>query len=156
MRRLVATVMSAVLLSSLMLAASVLPVSAGTQGGCAAGDSTKVRLYENAIGDTADGDDQLYICGSSAVLANIDHTLPGTCNVGLGGVIGMSKWSNCTNSIAVYLPSGYWVCVWRNSNFTELIFQKGGPVTGTRYNFPSYYYDTADSVTIQNHSCTIA
>jgi hypothetical protein len=53
-----------------------------TRGYCPATDVAKVRLWENKIGSTIDGNDTLWKCTNDTDLSNDDHESPGNCNVG--------------------------------------------------------------------------
>lgn len=130
----------------------VLPVNAGTQGGCAAGDTTKVRVYENSANDHSDGDDQLYVCGNTADLFSVLHTLPGDCNVGL--FIGQPDWGGCISSYVAYIPSGYRVCFYNGVNYSGLLQYSVGPLAGTHFNIDAANTnDRTSSIKFTTGSC---
>jgi hypothetical protein len=82
-------------------------VYAGTQGSCP-GDTMYVRFYENAIGDTSDGDDRLYQCGSDEYnfADGPAHTLPGVCK---GAIFVEDEWNDCISSVWVNFADNTWV-----------------------------------------------
>lgn len=89
---------------------------AGTQGSCSGTDTSRLLLWENAIGDTSDGNDNLWKCGGDADLNNDSHTLPGDCNTQL---IDRANWNDCVSSVTVWVPSGYVLCFYGNANYTN-------------------------------------
>jgi|SRR3954447_11938353 len=92
---------------------------AGTQGSCGASDPTKVRLWENAITDTGDGDDSLWVCSNTANLGNISHTLQGDCK---GAFVGQGNWNDCVNS---YSNTGHW-CFFNDANYGSYMDERAG------------------------------
>lgn len=92
-------------------------VLAGQQGTCPVSDPEKVLFYENAIGDTSDGNDTLYQCGTGyANLGNLQHTLPGLCkshNIRLD-----DDWGDCLSSIRPFIPAGRSWCGYNLPNYT--------------------------------------
>lgn len=131
-------------------------VLAGTQGSCTPSGNVSLRLWENAIGDTSDGNDTLWLfCNHTAPIGHhnlnqITHTLPGDCQ-GPGG-IGMTTWNDCVNSYTIWgMGSSLWRICWYtvkdysgNSSFTS------GPLTdGSRHDFP-YFQDQISSIKVTN------
>ena len=104
---------------ALMVSALVVPVTvlAGQQGSCTVQDNEKVLFYENSIGDTSDGDDTLYQCGTGyAALGNLEHTLAGRCksaNIKID-----DDWGDCISSIRAFIPSGRAFCGYNLPNYT--------------------------------------
>jgi hypothetical protein len=107
---------------------------AAVQGSCPSSDPTKVLLWENAIGDTSDGDDRYWKCSSDADLSNDDHTLPGNCrSIGFGS----STWNDCVSSVSVWLPAAYCMNFYIDANYERNMNNTvRGPVSGTRFNLP--------------------
>lgn len=112
------------LLVSLGLVAGVftvfeLTVAAGTQGSCNVTDTQKVHFYENRIGDTSDGDDTLWQCGTSE--ANFAdgpaHTLAGKCK---GAISLDDEWNDCISSVTAWIPQGQLLCMYGNANYTSV------------------------------------
>lgn len=151
-RRLMALLSSMVLIGALV-GASPAPVFAGTQGSCSPSDTSKVRLWENASGDTQDGNDSLWLCGSDSDLSNNAHTLPGNCRDGL---VGKEEWNDCVSSATVYIQSGQRLCFYRAANYGTLLSGNGniqGPVSGLRYNFSGFDNDSLSSFKFTTGSC---
>lgn len=104
----------------LLLTVFVPPAFAGTQStNCGTGRVIASTLYENAAGDTSDGDDRLNLCivDSDANnhllvfrLQNIDHILPTACN---NNKLGGGTWNDCINGLSVAYP--FRVCVYQNN-----------------------------------------
>lgn len=89
-------------------------VLAGTQGTTcgSSSDTSKVRLWENSIGDTGDNNDSNWLCSSDTDLSNNDHTLAGNCKaVGFDSL----TWNDCVSSVTVYVPSGQCLDFFRDS-----------------------------------------
>jgi hypothetical protein len=132
-------------------------VSAGTQNGCQSGDGTKVRIWENAIGDTSDGDDSLWKCGSDSDLSNDDHTLPGNCHVSVVGGGSGFDWNDCASSITVYLTNGQRLCLFEDANYNG---QRRGFVDAqiVRYNLntSTLHNDSLSSLWIGSSATTCA
>jgi len=124
----------AMLLAALALAALSALAFAGTQGSCPSGDTSKLRLYENSIGDTSDNDDRLWLCTSDTDLSNNDHTLPGNCNSdGFDSV----TWNDCISSVAVWVPANQCVDFFRSAGQGgNMGITVQGPSSGTRINLP--------------------
>jgi hypothetical protein len=108
---------------------------AAVQGSCPSNDPTKVLLWENAIGDTTDGNDQYWKCSSDPDLSDDDHTLPGNCkSIGFGS----TSWYDCVSSVSVWLPAGYCINFYVHSNYIGSMNNTvQGPVSGSRSNLPS-------------------
>lgn len=108
-------------------------VLAGTQGSCLSTDTSKVRLWENAIGDTGDGDDSLWKCGNDNNLDNDAHTLAGDCK---GFFLSATTWNDCVSSVSVWVPSGWCINFYRSAGYDRLMPNSTvqGPSTGTRIN----------------------
>lgn len=119
-----------------LLQLALLPglVLAGTQGSCLAGDTTKLRLWENTIGDTQDNNDTLWLCNSDTDLSNNDHSLPGNCEA---SPFDKFEWNDCVSSVSIYLPSGWCVDFFRDpgqgANMNNTV---QGPASGVRINLP--------------------
>lgn len=126
-------------------------ILAGAQGTpCSPSDTENVRLWENAQGDTSDGNDSIYLCGHQySNLGDIAHTLPGDCHG--GGVFGSSTWSDCTNGATVRVPAGEHFCVYSGTGYGgSLLMDKAGPQVGARYDYTA---DIASSVKFTSASC---
>lgn len=108
-------------------------VSAGTQGGCVAGDDSKVRLWENVIGDTQDNNDSYWKCGDDSDLNNDSHTLPGDCK---GTVLNSTTWNDCVSSVSVWVPAGWCVSFYRDAGYNFIMANNTiqGPAVGVRFN----------------------
>lgn len=128
------------------------PTFAAAQGRCSSQDAAWVNLWENAHGDTADGNDSLSVCSSIPDLSKIDHTLPGNCNNGIPG--GRPNWNDCVSSWSLFLKTNEYVaCIYSNANYfapsghpLQVLL---GPRTGQRYDFIGLGKDdTASSVRI--------
>ena len=113
------------------------PAMAATQGpnvpdsGCRKGPA-----WENAAGDTSDGNDNYWKCTSrSDFNVGDDHSLPGDCTA---RVIPATSWNDCATSISVWVPSGRKLCVYAGGGWSSRegpIFV--GPYHGTRvYLYP--------------------
>ena len=94
MRIVVRTVLAVALTFSWLLSNTGLVIAA-TQGSCPSTDTTKVLLYENAVGDLSDGDDRLWKCTGDPDLGNDSHTPAGNCHSPL---LGSATWSDCVSS----------------------------------------------------------
>jgi hypothetical protein len=108
-------------------------VNAGTQGADCPGDASKVRLYENGIGDTSDNDDRLWRCTEVANLIGIDH-IPGTCK---GFLIGQTTWNDCVSSYQIWIPDGWHFVLYRDNNYNNWSECRIGPIVGLRFNVAS-------------------
>lgn len=124
------------MLAAALVVAMAMPgvVFAGTQDSCFAVDTTKVRLWENAKGDTSDGDDSYWVCSADNDLSNNSHTLPGSCNV---PPIGSATWNNCVSSVTVFVPSGQILCLYQNAGLSSLMISYTGPISSLRTNVAS-------------------
>lgn len=139
----------AIVLSALAIAALPALALAGTQGAACrdSSDSSKVRLWENSIGDTEDNNDTNWLCSSDTDLSNNDHTLPGNCNAVLFDSL---TWNDCVSSVTVYLPAGECIDFFRNADGTgNMNNTVQGPASGVRFNLP--YNDSLSRFTI--YSC---
>lgn len=127
----------AIVLAALALAALPALAFAGTQGAACrdSGDTSKVRLWENSIGDTGDNNDTNYICNSDNDLSNNDHILPGNCKaVGFDSV----TWNDCVSSVSVWLPAGQCIDFFKNADGSgNMNNTVQGPANGVRFNLPS-------------------
>lgn len=134
-----------------MLVNSVQLILAGTQGTqCSPSDHEKSRLWENATGDTSDGNDSIWLCGSGySDLGAIAHTLPGDCHG--GGLIGSSTWSDCGNGASIWIPAGQHFCAYSGTGYGgAVLIDKNGPQTGTRFDFTP---DIASSIRVTSNAC---
>lgn len=102
------------LVEASLLVASTGVVAAGTQGSDCPGDTSKVQLFENGIGDTGDGDDRLWLCGNTSNLNAIAHTLSGDCK---GALFGSTTWNDCVSSYRIWTPPGWHLTVYREGNY---------------------------------------
>lgn len=105
----------------------------GTQGSaCSSTDTSKVLLWENRINDTSDGNDNLWKCGGDPTLSDDSHTIAGDCHA---GVLNRVTWNDCVDSVTVWVPSGYSICFYGNSNYSNSFGpHKAGPVSNYRFN----------------------
>src|SRR6185295_17004633 len=101
------------------LAAAILPpvtVLGATQGASCGTDNEWVNLHENQIGDTSDGDDRLYRCGTGdSSLKNVPHTLPGRCKS--AGVKIDDEWNACVSAFYAAIPSGRKFCLYAAADY---------------------------------------
>lgn len=134
MKRSLIILFTALTLTMPLIVVSAAPVFAAVQGSCSVSDETKVLLYENESGDTSDGDDRLWKCGSDTDLGNDDHTLPGTCK---SDGLGRTNWNDCVTSVRIYLPSSSWrLCLYGNAGYANQNISPTvitGPEAGVRY-----------------------
>ena len=116
---------------------------AGTQGSCLSSDTSKLRLWENVINDTQDGNDTYWKCGNDTDLNNDSHTLPGDCK---GTILSSTTWNDCVSSVSVWVPSGWCVSFYRNAGYDASMPNDTiqGPASGTRINLD--YNDQLSSV----------
>ena len=139
----VGTVMASLLITLLTPAVAL----AGTQGSCSGTDTRKVRLWENVIGDTSDGNDSLWQCGASDPdLGDNSHTLSGNCH---SPFIGSGTWEDCVDSVTLYMANNTTFCAYRNPNYEAFEFRVwawlGDEYVGRRINFPDYSRDQISS-----------
>lgn len=137
MKRRLFNLFTALAVSATMLAAFAVPfVSAATQGQCNVGDTSKIRLWENSINDGLDGNDTLWLCGTSYPnLANISHTVAGNCNSGILG--GGFDWNDCTDGATPFVPDGYYWCLYGSANYVDLRVVYTQDTPATHVNFPT-------------------
>jgi hypothetical protein len=93
-----------ILATSGLLTLAVAPVLAGTQyaGSCST-SMNRWLAYENAIGDSSDGDDRLWLCNVGSLGGDnldIDHNLAGICKA--PAKIN-DNWNDCLSSFRVYI-----------------------------------------------------
>ncbi len=126
------------------VAASAVPVFAGTQGtDCGTlGDNNYVRNWENVKGITTDGNDSVYVCSDESSLF-FSHTLPGNC------AGGSTTWGQCEGSVTVWLATGKKVCLYYEIGYGIGDGGRGpvafvGPLSGVRYNLT--YNDALESL----------
>jgi hypothetical protein len=131
-RQVVSTVMAFILAMGL-LSVGATSVMAATQGSCSGTDPEKVLIWENRIGDTMDGDDNLWKCTSDPNLQDDLHTLPGNCNTGLGS-IGKTTWEWCTDSITMWIPTHRKLCLYYSKDYRSPIRAYVGPASNWRVN----------------------
>jgi len=140
--RLIYRLLSVPLAIALMFTVQTTIAVAGTQGHCTK-DSTVVLLWENSIGDTSDGNDNLYVCISQSDLTMVAHTLAGDCQ---GAFAGQPNWNDCVNSYTML--GGGW-CFYSDVNYNGLFDSRGG--TGR---FDLIYGDVLSSVkNVNNLNC---
>jgi hypothetical protein len=148
------TLLAAVLaVLAVVIAASF--VRAGTQGGCSDKLAGSLQMWENAWGDTSDGDDNLWmLCSPSNVpRANADfrdwpHTLPGLCkaNYKIG-----DNWNDCISSYWVNLPSSLWVlCLYQDVQYGGLYLVQHGPYVGRANLNTEVWKDSLSSYWLDN------
>jgi hypothetical protein len=130
-------------LSAVLLVFSVGFAFAGTQGNDCVGDTTKVRLWENAIGDTSDGNDSLWKCFNDALLSDDSHLLPGDCK---GAFIPSFTWNDCVSSFTVWIPDGQCFVSYRESSYGTAQDIIAGPRVGVRFNVVGGTNDTMSSL----------
>lgn len=110
---------------------------------CASNDNTKVRVWENKINDTSDGNDSTWFCGSDNDLSNDSHTPAGDCNRPWPP---SGNWSDCISSYTLTVADGKHFCLYKDTSYDTLIVDKIGPITSVRYNVPVAFDDTASSL----------
>jgi hypothetical protein len=134
MRKLLSATLVGLLLLPIIGTTSVL---AGNQGSCSQTDTEKVVFYENRIGDTSDGDDRLWQCGTGqADMRNVIHTLSGNCK---SGVLKLNdNWDDCISSMFPYIPSNRYLCIYLNWNYNKAngYYTYDHADGGTRVNIP--------------------
>jgi hypothetical protein len=119
-----------------LLALFVLPAtaSAATQGFCPVSDISKVLLWENAIGDTSDGNDALWRCDAVPDLSQVAHTPSGNCHSIL---FGGETWDDCVSSFSLWVPDDQVACFYSQPNYQNVVkFVNGShihPIRGTRW-----------------------
>lgn len=116
-------------------------VFAGTQGSDCVGDTSKVRLWENAVGDTSDGNDSVWLCGNTSNLIFINHTLAGTCK---GAFVGQSTWNDCVQRATIWVPAGWRLVFYRDDQYNtwDLCVPTAGGIAGGAVNM-----NTTDALT---------
>ncbi len=113
-------------MASILFVANVPMAFAAVQGTCLSTDTTKIRLYENGVGDFSDGNDQLWKCASDADLTNDPHQPAGNCHApGIGG----SNWNDCISSYVSFVDPGTAWCFYRHANY-DTWFDHRGSDTG--------------------------
>lgn len=117
-------------------------VLAATQGSCPIGDTTKVRMWENAEGDSSDGNDSVWLCDSVPNLTDVSHTPAGDCNRPWPP---SGTWNDCISSYTVWVPSGLRFCVFRDADYTTIVQNKLGPLSGVRFDASPTWNDSASS-----------
>lgn len=109
---------------------------AGHQGGyCTPTDTTRLIAWENVIGDTSDGNDNIDFCGNVTNLDAISHTLPGDCHSVWFPPQG--TWNDCISSVTLWVPSGWLWCGYINRDYGLFNWQRAGPLKGVRQNLGS-------------------
>lgn len=108
-----------VILATLAMVLTFAPTAlAGTQGSSCSGDTTQVLLWENSIGDTSDNNDNYWKCSNDSNLnSGDDHTLPGDCHA---TPFNNGNWNDCVSSFTAYIPSGWYLCFYGNSDYNKL------------------------------------
>jgi hypothetical protein len=124
-----------VVLAAAMLCLSIVAlmpavVLGGTQGANCTGDNERVRLWENAGGDSSDGNDSLWRCVSTPDLGDINHTLSGDCNRPWPP---SSTWNDCVSSITMWVPAGRRLCVYEDADYSTLRQSYAGPLTAVPF-----------------------
>lgn len=86
---------------------------AGDQGTNCSTDPERVRFYENAIGDTSDGNDTVINCGTgNDNLSTFSHTLSGVCKSANFRIGDNDSWNDCISSFYPIIPSGRMLCLY--------------------------------------------
>lgn len=121
-----------VMLLAAITACGLVPVVAqvtfaDTQGSSCSSDPSRVRLWENAIGATGDGNDSLWQCTNQTDLGMVAHSIPTDCSGG------GSTWDNCVSSITFWVEDGYKVCLYAGANYTNPVDYRNGPIDGDRF-----------------------
>jgi hypothetical protein len=106
-------------------------------------DTSKFVLYEHAIGDVGDGNDQLLGCNDLRNLHNITHVPAGGCR-GYGIVV-PNNWGDCVSSIYVKIPGGQVFCWFEDPDYWGAHKSKVGPYAG-RFNLTVGFADQISSV----------
>ncbi len=132
----------AALFSIALLLLSVGIVLADTQGSDCVGDTSKVRLWENSIGDTGDGNDNLWACAQDTDLTTPDHLPPGSCK---GAFLPGPGWNDCISSFTVWVPAGQCFVSYREAGYGTAQDVVAGPKVGVRINVLGGTNDTMTS-----------
>lgn len=104
-------------------------VFADTQGVNCPADTSRAELFENASGDTSDGNDKLYVCSNITDLGNVAHTLAGFCQDGVPP--GNASWDNCVSRVRLWAPATTRICLYGGTGYSgELLYSVLGPVNG--------------------------
>ena len=119
------------------------PVLAGQQGFCQGADTSKVILWENAIGDNTDGNDSLWKCDDDISLVDDQHLPAGDCK---GFLVGQANWNDCVSSFTVWIPAGKCLLMYRDTNYRAAFPVMPGPALGVRVNAPALLNDTLSSL----------
>jgi len=135
------------------LAAPVVLAGTQTQNGCSTDwntDTTKILAWENIIGDTSDGNDNLKICIDANIdLNDIDHTLAGNCHAPF---FGSNTWNDCISSVSIWIPAAPWhACFYENTGYSLLRHSFTGPFSGQRFNISGN--DKISSISMRNFAC---
>lgn len=140
---------TALLFSGTMLASAPV-VYAGTQGSDCPNDPRKVRLWENAAGQTDDGNDSYWRCTAADDLATVNHTEPGDCNRPWPA---STTWNDCVSSFTVWVNAGWKLCLYEDAGETGLKATYFGPITGYRYDVGVGWNDRLSSFKWVTTSC---
>lgn len=93
-------------------------------------DTSRFTLYENAIGDSSDGNDALLGCNDIYNLHNVTHAPAGTCN-STRLIFDENHWGDCVSSYYVRVPAGQVFCVFEHFGYYgAIVGYKVGPYSG--------------------------
>ncbi|MCY7418093.1 MAG: hypothetical protein LH650_06275, partial [Chloroflexi bacterium] len=111
-------VLFTVLIIPSLLAGTALATVAGValaevQGSDCPSDPTRAKYWENVVGDTSHGNDQLWHCGGENDLTDIDHTVSSNCHSFLGEL----TWNDCVGSVTMWVPSGTRLCLYEHADY---------------------------------------
>lgn len=148
-----------VVLVVLVLTLTFAPTAfAGTQGSCTPnGNSVSLRLWENEINDTSDGNDTVWIfCNRTAPakwsdLSQLDHTLPGGCH-SIHPLHG-PNWNDCVDSYTIWgMASSLWrICWWKDAGYMADTSFTSGPLTnGSRHDFFYTFGEEISAIKVTN------
>ena len=113
------------------------------QGSCDSSDESRVKLFENSIGDESDGDDRAWQCDWKSDLSNKPHTLEGQC---ADGSFGNGSWNDCISSVKPWTPDGKRFCAYEDADYAGTRGGWGPAKNGTRENVGSGLNDRISSV----------
>lgn len=125
----------------------------GTCGSPSTENGGTVVVWENAIGDTSDGNDKWWsMCHSAAGFGYPDLRAisvdPYDCHRSPPAVPG-GTWNDCISSVQVWLASSLWrLCIYRDLSYHNLSYWVQGYQNGTRVNITPN--DDATSIRLMN------
>lgn len=113
-------------------------------------DNEWVNVHENQIGDTSDGDDRMYRCGTGDPdLRNVPHTLPGRCK-GDGPKLD-DEWNVCISAFYAAIPSGRKFCLYAAPGYVGKIQCYSASFSRRTLNVPAVGNDEVQSWRFENN-----